>query len=172
MGAGLNSFDTGVQDQMLAAGITAASLAVSYQGRLVMARGYGSLTAEEEPVSPTSIFRVASVSKAITGTAIVKLIEQRKLDYNDKLVDLLGWQDAVKDNRLKSVTVDQLLHHVSGWDPSVDPMFNDQTIASDLKIALPITQESIFRSFVPRRCWITTLGLTTPIATMVSCCWE
>ena len=147
MGSGLDSFDTGVKDQMLAGGITAASLAVSYQGRLVMARGYGNLTAEEEPVSPTSIFRVASVSKAITGTAIVKLIEQGKLDYNDKLVDLLGWQDAVKDNRLKSVTVDQLLHHVSGWDPSVDPMFNDQTIASDLKIPLPITQESIFRWF-------------------------
>ena len=147
-GAGLDRFKTGMETLMSVSAITAASLAVTRNGELVLARGFGRITKEEEPIPPTAIFRVASVSKAITGTAIVKLIGDKELNFGDRLLDLLGWEGEVKDPALRDVTVDHLLHHVGGWDIDLnqarDPMFLDQTIAKDLGVVLPITQESIF----------------------------
>jgi CubicO group peptidase (beta-lactamase class C family) len=148
-GAGLTAFETGMQSLMSASQITAASLAVAHKGNLVLAKGFGDVTDDEEPVPPTALFRVASVSKAFCGTAIVKLIEDGKLSFDDKLLDLLGWTGPVKDPALTSVTVDHLLHHLGGWDLVTstldDPLLSDQDIAADLDIPLPVTQESIFR---------------------------
>jgi len=148
-GSGLQAFETGVQTLMSASRITAASIAVARNGNLLLAKGFGNITDDEEPVAPTSLFRVASVSKALTGTAIVKLIEDGKLKFGDKVVDLLGWNGDVKDSRLRDVTVDDLLHHVGGWDLDKsglrDPMLMDRDIADDLGIPLPVTQESVFR---------------------------
>jgi CubicO group peptidase (beta-lactamase class C family) len=152
-GTGLEGFDTGLAQLMSDFGITAATMAVAYKGRLVLARGFSRIADRDEPIPPTGLFRIASVSKAFTGAAIVKLIEQGKLRFDDKLLDLLGWEDAVHDALLKDVTVDHLLHHAGGWDrsksPVADPMFDDTRIADELNISLPVTQESIFR-------WMTT----------------
>ena len=163
-GAGLDAIDDSVRSLMESSRITAASVAVARNGALVLARGFCDVTDEEEPVSPTAIFRVASVSKALTGTAIVKLIEDGKLEFDDRLLDLLGTPDDVLDNRLRDVTVDHLLHHRGGWhvepDTQPDPMFSDQTIAANLGLSLPITQESIFRWTSSQRRLDYTPGLT------------
>jgi len=156
-GAGLEGFDAGIKQLMSTYGITAASLAVTRNGKLILARGFANVTDQDEPTTPTTLFRIASVSKAFTGTAVVKLIEDGKLRFTDTLLDLLGWQGAVKDPLLRQVTVDHLLHHFGGWDREStakdavgDPMFQDTAIAADLNVPLPVTQESIFR-------WMTTL---------------
>ena len=152
-GTGLEGFDTGLKQLMSTYGITAATLAVTRNGKLVLVRGFSRITDRDEPVPPTALFRIASVSKAFTGTAIVKLIEQGQLRFDDKLLDLVGWEGAVYDPKLKDVTVDHLLHHAGGWDRNAsdlqDPMFDDIRLSDEMKIPLPVTQESIFR-------WMTT----------------
>src|SRR5208282_5899873 len=63
-----------------------AALAVTYQGRLVYARGFGHADLEKrETVRPTSLFRIASISKPFTATAVMHLVDKRKLKLDDRV---------------------------------------------------------------------------------------
>src|SRR5687767_12521825 len=74
------SFDREVEQFMQARGVPVAALAVVKDRRLVYARGYGWADRErQEPVRPDSLFRIASVSKPITGVAVLKLVEDGRL---------------------------------------------------------------------------------------------
>jgi len=165
-GSGLEVVEDSIRKIMSASRVTAASVAISRKGKLVLAQGFADHTEGESPISATSIFRVASVSKTLTGAAIVRAVQDGKLAFDDKLLDVLGWQDSVKSASLRDVTVDHLLHHRGGWkvdgaDPSHgDPMFSDATIAADLNIDLPITRESIFRWTTTERALDHTPGST------------
>jgi CubicO group peptidase (beta-lactamase class C family) len=64
---GLGDFDAAVMGFMEDRAITCGSLAVTRNGRLVLARGY-TWSAGPVPVTwPTSLFRTASVTKPVTG---------------------------------------------------------------------------------------------------------
>jgi CubicO group peptidase (beta-lactamase class C family) len=72
---------------------------------------------------------VASLSKAITGVCIVKLVEARKFEFDTPLGSALtAWfkKHPPKDARAKDVTIGQLLTHSSGIinDPSQGIAFN------------------------------------------------
>ncbi len=68
--------------------MSAGQLAVTYKGRLVLARGYS--TSESVAVQPTSLFRIASLSKSLTAAAILRLEQDGKLKLGSKVVDILG----------------------------------------------------------------------------------
>ena len=59
--AALSAFDNTMKAFMQARHISAGQLAVTYQGRLVLARGYGDNS--PQLIQPTSLFRVASLTK-------------------------------------------------------------------------------------------------------------
>ncbi|MGG4442749.1 serine hydrolase domain-containing protein [Brevibacillus fortis] len=61
-----------------------------------------------ERLSPDSVFELASVSKAFTAMSIMILQEQGKLDYTDKVDDLLP------NFPYADITVENLLVHTSG----------------------------------------------------------
>lgn len=64
------------------------------------------------PNTTSTIFRLASVSKIFTATAILQLSEQGKLSLDDKLGQYI---QGFKDDRAKNITIRQLLNHRSGW---------------------------------------------------------
>src|SRR5258708_7850465 len=73
----LASYDLFVNQLMTKYKIPGASLALTQNGRLVHARGYGFADAQKTiAVQPDSLFRVASLSKAITAVAVMKLVEE------------------------------------------------------------------------------------------------
>ena len=121
--------DTAVLTMMGRHGIPGASLAVTKDGKLVYARGYGwANLATREHVQPDTLFGVASLSKTITAAAILKLVEQGKLSLDDKPFKLLAHikhlPGARPDPRLQQITVRHLLNHSGGWDAkkSGDPV--------------------------------------------------
>ena len=59
------------------------------------------------------VFHCASVSKMFTGTSIMKLVDDGKLDLDDMLVDLLPFLH-MQDKRSEKVKLYQLLSHISG----------------------------------------------------------
>jgi len=129
-----------------------AQLAVTYRGRLVLARGYGFADRDtHSPVRPESLFRLASLSKLITSTAILTLVEQHKLRLDDPAFTLLPQfrplPGAKTDPRLATITVRQLLHHTGGWDrgASGDPMFKSAVIAAATGTRPPASAEAIIR---------------------------
>jgi N-acyl-D-amino-acid deacylase len=127
--------------------VAGASLAIARDGKLVYARGFGWADREaREPVQPDALFRIASISKPITGVAVLQLVEQGRLKLSDRVHDLLGLPDPV-DARLREITVDHLLHHTAGWDSqkSIEPMFLPLKIAKAEGVAPPAGTEAIIR---------------------------
>ena len=88
-----------------------ASLLVIRDGRVAYAKGYGLAVVETRtPVGAETNFRLASLSKQFTATAIMLLVADGKLRYDDPVTALLpglpGWA--------RGVTLRHLLNHTSG----------------------------------------------------------
>jgi D-alanyl-D-alanine carboxypeptidase len=94
-------------------GTPIAGLAIAVvKGRdtLVM-RGYGFADIENEvPATPAHVFRIGSVTKQFTSSAIMQLVEQGRLSLEDTLGALLPNMPA----SWRKVTLRQLLNHTSG----------------------------------------------------------
>ncbi len=122
--------------------IPGAALAVTDRGRLVNARGFGYADiARREAVSPESLFRIASISKPVTASAVMRLVEDGRFQLATSVFDLLqGYEpveeDAEVDERLREITVAQLLGHEGGWDrgKSFDAMFRSVPFARALGV--------------------------------------
>ncbi|TDB79850.1 serine hydrolase [Micromonospora sp. KC721] len=148
--ASLQPFDDAMRNFMQARDISAGQLAVTYQGRLVMARGY---TYSDDPgltVQPTSLFRLASISKSVTAAAVVALAQDGKLSMNapvTSLVDLVPPAGQQMDPRMSQVTMSRLLQHTGGWDRGLsgDPMFMDRTISRALGVSMELHLDDVVR---------------------------
>lgn len=149
--ASLGSFDREMEAFIEARKMPGGSLAVVKDGRLVHARGYGWADKErQQRVEPTSLFRIASISKPITAVAVLKLVEQGKLKLDDRAFDFLSLKplaDAKPDPRLRTVTIRQCLQHTGGWarDKSYDPMFRSKLIAAAVGEATPAGPDAVIR---------------------------
>ena len=88
-----------------------AAIAVIKDGAVVYKRGYGSANLEYNvPITPQTVFHVASVSKQFTAFAIALLASQGKLSLDD---DIRKHLPEVPDFG-KKITIRHLIHHTSG----------------------------------------------------------
>ncbi|MFI6597032.1 serine hydrolase domain-containing protein [Nonomuraea sp. NPDC050536] len=145
----LASFDKTVQKFMTDRSITNGQLAIARKGKILAARGYGVYSpngASMATVQPTSLFRIASLSKNITSAAILRLAQDGKLTLTTPITKLLGLSSAA-DQRLEQVTLWRLMQHTGGWDRDVskDPLWLDQTIAASLDQGFPISHADIIK---------------------------
>jgi CubicO group peptidase (beta-lactamase class C family) len=151
-------FDREIEAFMAARGVPGGALAVVKDRRLVYARGYGWADREEKiPARPDSLFRIASISKPITGVAVLKLVEDGRLSLDEKVFPFLGIPPAVQslvdpEPRLHSITVRQLLQHTGGWDrdKSFDPMFRSERIARANLTPPPASARDVIRYMLSR----------------------
>jgi len=93
-----------------------AAIAVGRRGQLVRLRGYGRIDhgADSAPVTPFSLFDVASLTKVVgTTSATVLLAEEGRLSLEDPVVRHLPGFDR-GDPRKAEITVRDLLLHRSG----------------------------------------------------------
>ena len=98
-------------------------------------------------MQPTSLFRIASLSKPVTAVAILQLVEQRRLSLDDRIVDVLKLKPERDQQRHRQVTIRQLLQHTGGWDRGVsfDPMFQPVRIATALDTKSPAGPGEVIR---------------------------
>lgn len=94
-----------------------AAVAVERDGKIIFKKGYGSADPEHNiPITPTSVFHIASVSKQFTAFSILLLEGEGKLSVND---DVRQYIPEVPDFG-KVITLNHLMHHTSGlrdqWD--------------------------------------------------------
>lgn len=88
-----------------------ASVAVLQDGEIVFSKGYGSANLEYGiPVTPETMFHVASVSKQFTVFAILLLAEEGKLNFDD---DIRQYIPEVPDFG-HTITLRHLASHTSG----------------------------------------------------------
>jgi N-acyl-D-amino-acid deacylase len=139
-------FDAAMLQVMNRHGIPGAALAITKNGKLVLAKGYGwANVARGEVVEPDTLFGLASLSKSLTAAGILKLVEQGKLGLDDPVFDNLKHIRAPRgarvDPRLRTVTVRQCLNHSGGWDRAVhgDPVNWEPQICRAYRVRPPLS---------------------------------
>jgi len=138
--------------------IVGASVAIAKDEKLIYAKGFGYADKEKQiAVDTRHIFRIASVSKLITTTAIMSLVEKDSLSLSDKVFGKDGILNdsiylTIKDPRVKTITVKHLLEHSAGWDKRKgDPVFNVHAIAYTMDKKLPIDLPVVIEYVLKRR---------------------
>jgi len=88
-----------------------AAIAVSRSGKVVFARGYGMSNLEHDvPITPDSIFHIASISKQFTTACVALLAAEGKVSWSD---DVRKHVPELPDYG-RSITLAHLAHHTSG----------------------------------------------------------
>ncbi len=92
------------------------SIGIVYDQNLIWSKGYSFANIEKRiPASPTTLYRIASISKVFTATAIMQLRDAGKLQLDDPVSKHLTWfhvQEPKPD--APPITVWTLLTHTSG----------------------------------------------------------
>ncbi|MEH7238557.1 serine hydrolase domain-containing protein [Bacillus sp. JJ1562] len=100
-------------------------------GEVVFEKGYGFANMEEQvKVNPeTTMFRIGSVSKLFTWTAIMQLVEQGKLDLNTDINQYLDFEIPAKlavgpnKEQPKPITLLDLMTHTPGFEDYSSSIF-------------------------------------------------
>ena len=119
-------------------------------GRLVAVKGQGVQDLEaRRPVDADSRFRIASMSKAFTAMAILKLRDEGKLSLDAPaetyVPEMKGWTRPTRDTR--KIRVRDLLNHVAGFVTD-DPWGDRQQVLSEaeftrmLKAGVPYSRSA------------------------------
>ncbi len=105
--AGIDSIFAGFDDPAK----PGAAVAVVKDGSVIFSKGYGSANLEYDvPVTPQTIFHIASVSKQFTAFSILLLADEGKLSFDD---DIRKYIPEVPDFG-KTITLRHLASHTSG----------------------------------------------------------
>lgn len=100
--------------------------------------GYGSTSVENPlPVDGNTLFQIGSITKTVTGTALMRLVEAGKLDLDAPLRAYLPKLQLPTDEMTANATSRHLLTHTGGW---LGDYFTDQGRGED---ALALTVASM-----------------------------
>jgi len=87
------------------------SVAVAHEGKLVFSRGYGMANLDHDvPITPQTIFHVASISKQFAAFSVMLLADEGKLSLDDEIQKHLPEIPRFA----QPITLRHLIHHTSG----------------------------------------------------------
>lgn len=109
-----DAIDDLVRAEMRRQHIPGVAIAVVREGRITKAKGYGVADLDHNvPVTPDTVFALASITKQFTATLIMVLVEQGKVRLDDEIGQYLDDPPA----NWKGITVRHLLNHTGGLSP-------------------------------------------------------
>ncbi|NLY54339.1 MAG: beta-lactamase family protein [Firmicutes bacterium] len=98
--------------------IAGAAISVSQNGKILFQQGFGYRhLAKQQPVTPDTIFGIASVSKSFTAVAIMQLVDAGLLSVDDPVVKYLPEFQLHGVEDINSVKIKHLLSHTTGMPP-------------------------------------------------------
>lgn len=90
------------------------AVGIVHRRKLIYVRGFGvRAVTEREPITPDTLFNMASVSKLFVAAAVMRLAEAGKLDLDAPLVKYLPYF-TLKGEGIDKITIRQILSHQSG----------------------------------------------------------
>lgn len=105
-----------VQQKISEYGVPGVGFAVLKNGQLT-ARGFGVTNVDNpQPITPDTIFALASISKTVTTTAMMRLVEQGKVDLNAPVKRYLPDFKVQDETTTNTVAIWHLLTHTPGWE--------------------------------------------------------
>lgn len=122
-----DSIDKFLEKQIKEQRIVGLSIGIINDGKLLKARGYWFANLEQNiPATENTVYKLASVSKQIVATGIMKLVQEGKLNLTDRVTKFFKDAPATWDK----ITIRHLLNHTSGLQRE-SPAFNDFKVQTD-----------------------------------------
>ncbi len=130
----VNAWLDGYMPYALATGdIAGADVAVVKDGEILTERGFGYAdVASKKPVDPKlTLFRVGSVSKLFTWTAVMQLVEQGKIDLDADVNKYLDADFQIPPRDGKPITMRNLMQHTAGFEEQIKNIITEDPNAPD-----------------------------------------
>jgi CubicO group peptidase (beta-lactamase class C family) len=120
--AAVSRLEQTIPHLMTEADIPGLSIAVIRDSKVIWTRGFGVTNSETKArVNDNTVFEAASLTKPVFAYAVLKLVDNGKLDLDTPLVKYLpGRYDVGDDPRLDQITARHVLSHTTGfpnWRP-------------------------------------------------------
>ncbi|WP_167613637.1 serine hydrolase domain-containing protein [Maribellus sediminis] len=123
----LARFDSILDANVKASGVVGAAAVVTYKGKIALMKCYGVRKAgSNEPIDKNTIFRLASVSKSITGVLAGILDDEDIVDLDDRVIDYIPDFSLKTQKSTNELRIRHILSHTSGLIPhAYDLMVED-----------------------------------------------
>jgi CubicO group peptidase (beta-lactamase class C family) len=123
--------------------IAGAVVAIVKDGKVLTERGYGFSDVEKRtPVDPKrTLFRPGSVSKLLTWTAVMQLVEQGKIDLDADINQYLDFKIPARDG--KPITMRNIMQHTTGFEEQAKGIMSEDPNAPGF--------EALLKQWVPHR---------------------
>lgn len=109
-------FEVWTESQMAYRGQPGLSVGIVHDQSLIWSRGFGSANlAQQIPATPSTIYRIASITKLFTSTCIMQLRDEGALQLDDPVAKHLPWFTIRNPHTDRPpVTIRHLLTHAGG----------------------------------------------------------
>ncbi|GAA4045686.1 hypothetical protein GCM10022409_34730 [Hymenobacter glaciei] len=152
----LSGFDKTVGQMLKEWNVPGCGIAVVVKDKLVFAQGYGFRDLEKKlPVTPTTLFPIASNTKLFTASAVGLLVEEGKLDWDQPVKKYVPQIQFYNDDLTANITMRDMLSHRTGmsrhdriWSGS---SFSRQELFDRLKYlepSLPLRQGYLYNNMM------------------------
>ena len=103
--------------------IAGMAVAITDREKVIYSKGFGLDSVERPhiPADPSSIYRVASITKVVTGSVIMRLVEDGVLDLDTPIKNYVSWLDFTSKEALETMTLRHLLSHTAGLPVEYTP---------------------------------------------------
>ncbi|TDD96203.1 serine hydrolase [Flavobacterium cellulosilyticum] len=104
-----------VENTLKSFNVPGIAVAIVKDGKIVLAKGYGvKSTKTNEKVDANTLFGIASNSKAFTSAAIAMLVDEGKINWDNKVIQYIPEFKMYNDYVTNEFTIRDLLTHKSG----------------------------------------------------------
>ncbi|MXQ54396.1 serine hydrolase domain-containing protein [Shimazuella alba] len=93
--------------------IPGASIAILHNNKVFYSKEWG-VTGSKKRVTSRTPFLIGSISKSLTGLAIMKLVEEKKIHLKDPVQKYIPWFTLKNQQTASQITIKNLLSHTSG----------------------------------------------------------
>lgn len=133
--------------------VPGASVAIVHEGEIVHSKSWGVTGESEEKVTTKTPFTIGSISKSLTGLAVMKLISEDKIRLDDPVQKYLPWFTLEDKQAAAGITIKHLLTQSSGLSTytglsisdqeskDIDAIKNHVKSLSDVKLTAPVGEK-------------------------------
>ena len=152
----LSGFDKNVAQMLKEWNVPGCGIAIVVKDKVVFAKGYGLRDVEKKlPVTPTTLFPIASNTKLFTATAVGLLVEEGKLDWDKPVKKYVPEIQFYNDDLTANITIRDMLSHRTGMSRHdniwYDSDFSRQQLFDRLKYlepSLPLRQGYLYNNMM------------------------
>lgn len=111
----LAKLDNYIQNAVDSFSVPGLAVGIVKNGEVVFSKGYGvRANGNEDEVDTETLFGIASLSKAFTSASIGMLVDEGKLDWNDRVIEHLPWFKLDDSYVTRELRISDLLSHRAG----------------------------------------------------------